>query len=136
MLDSQGRRRELVMNRCGFQLRDDKAGRMWLDFPSAYTVEDLDLVAYALGEYLEANAPSRFCILLDISQVEKTQTATRRRFAAFLSDHEELFKERCAAVAMVVGVLTGAHSQQELAGISDHVIADISGITGLLENED
>ena len=41
---------------------------------------------------------------------------------------------RNAAVATVVGVLTGAHSQQELAEISDHVFADISGITELLDN--
>lgn len=90
------------MNLCGFQLRDDKAGLLWLDFPSAYTVEDLDLVATTLGKYLEDHAPQDFGILLDISAVEKTQTATRRRFAAFLGDHAELFSQRCKAVAMVV----------------------------------
>ena len=36
--------------------------------------------------------------------------------------------------AVVVGVLTGAHSQRELAGISDHVLADISGVTALLDD--
>jgi len=48
---------------------------------------------------------------------------------------KDLNMGRNATVAMVVGVLTGAHSMHELADISDHVLADISGIIQLLETE-
>ena len=58
------------MNLCGFQLRDDKAGLLWLDFPSAYTVEDLDLVATTLGKYLEDHAPQGFGIRLGLRMIK------------------------------------------------------------------
>ena len=86
----------------GFAVVDDGAGRITVEFPVRYELDQLDEFLAALSAHLHARAEGPFRMLVDVSQVEKTSTETRRRFTNFFSEEEAMIVRDCHAFALVV----------------------------------
>ena len=86
----------------GFVAHLSDPDKWTLTFPESYGIEDLDAFLAEFEGFIEARPTTDFRLLIDVRQVARSSSATRRRIAAFFNSQGPHFETRCRAFALVV----------------------------------